>query len=56
MSGSVNIRGGRVIDPSAGRDEAADVFIVDGKFAAAPAPGAAEIDARGLVVLSLIHI
>ena len=50
MSGSVNIRGGRVIDPSAGRDEAADVFIADGKFAAAPAPGAAEIDARGLVV------
>ena len=50
MSGSVNIRGGRVIDPAVGRDETADVFIADGKFAAAPAPGAAEIDARGLVV------
>ncbi|MEX1110946.1 MAG: dihydroorotase [Chthoniobacterales bacterium] len=50
MSLSVNIRGGRVIDPSAGRDERADVFIADGKFAATPAPGAAEVDAHGLVV------
>jgi dihydroorotase len=50
MSGSVSIRGGRVIDPAAGRDETGDVFIVEGKFAAAPGPGAAEIDARGLVV------
>lgn len=50
MSGSVNIRGGRVIDPAAGRDETGDVFIVEGKLAASPAPGAEEIDARGLVV------
>jgi len=50
MSCSVNIRGGRVIDPAAGRDEVADVFIVDGKFAAAPAPDAVEIGARGLAV------
>ena len=50
MSCSVNIRGGRIIDPASGRDETADVFIADGKFAAAPAPDAAEIDARGLVV------
>jgi dihydroorotase len=50
MSASVNIRGGRVIDPVSGRDETGDVFIADGKFVAAPAAGAAEIDARGLVV------
>ncbi len=50
MSRSVNIRNGRVIDPAAGRDGIGDVFIADGKFAAQPAPGADEIDARGLVV------
>ena len=50
MSHSVNIRGGRIIDPASGRDETGDVFIADGKFAAAPASGAVEIDARGLVV------
>lgn len=50
MSRSVNIRGGRVIDPASGRDETGDVFIADGKFAGSPAPGAADIDAGGLVV------
>ncbi|MEY3481847.1 MAG: Dihydroorotase, partial [Verrucomicrobiota bacterium] len=50
MSVSANIRGGRVIDPASGRDETGDVFIADGKFAASAAPGAEEIDARGLVV------
>jgi dihydroorotase len=50
MSGSANIRGGRVIDPASGRDEVCDIFIADGAFAAAPAPDAVEIDARGLVV------
>ena len=50
MNRSLNIRGGRVIDPASGRDEIADIFVTDGKFAAAPAPDAAEIDARGLVV------
>jgi dihydroorotase len=50
MSGSANIRGGRVIDPAGGRNEVCDVFIADGAFAAAPAPDAVEIDARGLVV------
>ena len=50
MSASVNIRGGRVIDPVSGRDETGDVFIADGKFVAVPAAGAAEIDARGLAV------
>ncbi len=50
MNRSLNIRGGRVIDPASGRDEIADIFVADGKFAAAPAPDAAEIDARGLVV------
>ena len=50
MSHSVNIRGGRVIDSASGRDEIGDVFIADGKFASAPAPGAQDVDARGLVV------
>lgn len=50
MSGSVNIRGGRVIDPSSGRDEVGDVFVAGGKFAGHPAEGAEEVDARGLVV------
>lgn len=46
----MNIRGGRVIDPSAGRDAVGDVFIARGKFCEEPAEGAIEIDARGLVV------
>jgi dihydroorotase len=50
MSAPVNIRGGRIIDPVSGRDETGDVFIADGKFVTAPAAGAVEIDARGLVV------
>ena len=50
MRGSINIRGGRVIDPASGRDEKGDVFIADGKIAAAPAVGAPDFDARGLVV------
>lgn len=50
MSGSMNIRGGRVIDPAAGRDALGDVFIADGKFSTEPAEGAVEIDARGLAV------
>ncbi len=48
------IRGGRVIDPGAGTDQAADVLIEDGRIVAvAPslAPdGAGIVDARGLVV------
>lgn len=47
---SVNIRGGRVVDPATGRDGMGDVFIREGKFSDHPAPDAAEIDARGLVV------
>lgn len=50
MSQAMNIRGGRVIDPAAGRDETGDVFVADGKIVAAPAPDAEEIDASGLVV------
>lgn len=50
MSASINIRGGRVIDPASGRDAVGDVFIVDGKFSESPAPQACEIEARGLVV------
>ena len=50
MSDPVSIRGGRVIDPASGRDAVGDVWISGGKIAAAPVPGAIEIDARGLVV------
>ena len=50
MSNTVNIRGGRVIDPATGRDDTGDVFIAEGKFVSAPVAGAPEIDARGLVV------
>jgi len=50
MSRSLNIRGGRIIDPAAGRDESGDIFIADGIFVSSPVAGAQEIDARGLVV------
>jgi dihydroorotase len=42
------IRGGRIIDPANGRDEVADLYIANGKFAAS---GDGEIiDASGLIV------
>ena len=49
------IRSGRIIDPANGRDEIADLFIVDGKIADKAAAGNAfsgseEIDAKGLIV------
>jgi dihydroorotase len=44
------IRGGRVIDPASGRDEIADVAIVNGHFAHRPADGSLEFDATGLIV------
>ena len=49
------IRNGRIIDPANGRDEIADLFIVDGKIADKAAAGNAfsgseEIDAKGLIV------
>jgi dihydroorotase len=51
----IHIQGGTVIDPAAGTEQKADVFIADGKIAAigaAPAGFAAEktIDAKGLYV------
>jgi dihydroorotase len=44
------IRGGRVIDPASGRDEIADVAIVDGHFSSTGADGSEEFDATGLIV------
>ena len=48
------LRGGRVIDPASGRDEAADVGIADGRIVEVGAGLAADaketIDARGLLV------
>jgi dihydroorotase len=50
MNHSINIRGGRVIDPASGRDEVGDVYVAAGLLVASPAEGAVEVDARGLVV------
>jgi dihydroorotase len=54
MSGSLAIRGGRVIDPANDLDAAADVLIADGRVAAVGADAAKDasqtIDASGLVV------
>ena len=51
----VLIRGGRVIDPAAGRDGVADVLVRDGRIVdvgadLGPGPGAQVIDATGLIV------
>jgi dihydroorotase len=50
MSASLHIRGGRIVDPSRGRDEIADLFVRDGVIADRPAAGARIVDARGLVL------
>ena len=47
------IKGGRIIDPAAKRDETADLLVRDGKVARAgtkPGVDAAVIDATGMVV------
>lgn len=44
------IRGGRVIDPAAGRDEVADVAVVDGHIAASAPAKARVIEADGWLV------
>ena len=52
---TLRIKGGRVIDPANGVDEARDLWIEDGRVIAAPADPAAKsdrtIDARGYVVM-----
>ncbi len=56
---AVVLQGGRVVDPYTGRDEAADVFVVDGLIAAEPLPGAEVIDVSGMIVcpgLMDIHV
>jgi dihydroorotase len=52
VSERILLRGGRVIDPAAGRDEIADVLIEDGAIGAADGStaGATVLDADGLVV------
>ena len=48
---TIQIKGGRIIDPDTERDEVGDLWIADGKFAAGPAPSAdVVVDARGLIV------
>jgi dihydroorotase len=53
------VRGGRVIDPFVGRDETADVFVVDGRFAQQAPQTARIVDGTGLIVcpgLADIHV
>ena len=45
------LRGVRLLDPAAGRDETADLFCAGGRLAAAPAPGAPEFDGAGLLAM-----
>lgn len=53
---SVLLRGGRVVDPGAGRDEVADLLVTDGRVAAVgpdvaqPDDDCAVVDATGLIV------
>jgi dihydroorotase len=50
-SNSVLIRGGRIIDPAAGRDEVADLAVVEGRIAPADSVGGLPtFDAAGLIV------
>jgi dihydroorotase len=47
----LTIKNGRIIDPSIGRDEVADLYVVDGRISARPSGAECEtIDARNLVV------
>jgi dihydroorotase len=51
--GSLFIRGGRIIDPASGRDEIADLLVLDGRIAdttTQPASSVPVIDAKGLIV------
>ncbi len=47
---ALNIRGGRVIDPFAGRDEISDVAVVNGNFAAIAGAASNNFDATGHIV------
>jgi dihydroorotase len=50
---SLFIRGGRIIDPASGRDETADLLVVDGRIAeetGAPDSSVPVIEAHGLIV------
>jgi dihydroorotase len=48
---SWTLRGVRALDPATGSDEVRDLFCAEGRLAAEPAPGAREIDGRGLVAM-----
>lgn len=50
LKGTTRIAGGRIIDPSSGRNEVADLWLVDGVVAAGGSEPCETIDARGLVV------
>src|SRR6201987_3293047 len=49
---NLTIRGGHVIDPASGRNEVADIYVVDGKISAEPPPeNSPVISAENLVVV-----
>src|ERR1700761_5689399 len=55
MKSATIIKGGRIIDPANGRDEVADLAIIDGRIGEIPESGerkpeTEEIDASGLIV------
>ena len=50
MPSRLVFRGARVVDPAGGRDEAADVAVVDGRVAADAGGGATVLDCDGLVL------
>lgn len=56
---AIVVRGGRILDPFTGRDEVADLYMVDGRIAAAAPRGAQVIDATDCIVspgLMDIHV
>ena len=48
---SWTLRGVRVLDPAAGRDEVRDLFCVNGRIASSSAPGAPERDGAGRIAM-----
>src|ERR1700720_4519058 len=51
QDGTLTIQDGKIIDPATGRNEVANLYVVDGKISSVPPPeGAPVISAEGLVV------
>ena len=50
MSNSWTIKGGRIMDPSTGRNEISDLYIDNGRISDKPSPSAQTYDATGMIV------